>query len=96
MVFRRAYEKLKNKSDRKFSIQIYHHDNNGEPFYSSDSDVEKVILDFVGEHGLIITIITSEIMLSFSESNWLSHMGDDYVTFGSRKVDETYCIIEFC
>ncbi len=94
--FKKAYLQLRNKSDWRFSTQIYHHDDAGESFYSSESDVEKIILDYVEVHGLIITIITKETLLSFSEENWLAHVDERYVSFGSRHDDNTHCIIEFC
>lgn len=67
--FKKVCQHLKNKSDWKFSIQIYHHDFNGEPFFHAESNVEKVILDYVDEHGLIITIMTPDSSYSFSEKN---------------------------
>lgn len=94
--FKNAFQLLKDKVDWKFSVQTYHHDCNSEPFYSAESDVERVVLDHVEEHGLIIVIMTPETMISFSEKNWLTHVGKDYVTFGSKHDDETHCIIEFC
>jgi stress-induced morphogen len=94
--FKKAYQQLKNKSDMKFSIEIYHHDFSGEPLYNSESYVEKILLDYVDEHGLIITIMTSETTFSFSEKNWLVHVDEKYVSFGSSNDDDTYCIIEFC
>lgn len=94
--FKSAYQKLKSKHDWKFSIELYHHDFNSEPFLHTESYIEKVILDYVDEHGLIITVMTPDATYSFSENNWLVHVDDDYVSFGSKNDNDTHCIIEFC
>lgn len=96
--FKKAYQLLKNKSDWKFSIQIYHHDFSSEPLFFAESDVERIVLDYVDEHGLIITIMTKETSYSFSEKNWLVHVDidEEYISFGSKSDDETFCVIEFC
>ena len=94
--FKRAYQNLKEKSDMKFSIEMYHHDFSGEPTISAESGVEKVLLDYVDEYGLVITIMTSDINYSFSEKNWLAHVDEDYITFGSANGKGTHCSIVFC
>lgn len=96
--FQKAYLLLKSKIDWKFSIDIYHHDFSSEPLFSSEVDVERIVWDLIEEHGLIITIMTSDSSYSFSEKNWLVHVDIDetYITFGSKNDDETHCIIEFC
>ena len=94
--FREAYLHLKESIDMKFSIQINHHDDASEPFLSYESYVDKVVLDYCSCHGLVITIITDETVLSFNEKNWLVHVDTDYVSFGSANDNKTHCIIEFC
>lgn len=94
--FKKAYLHLKESSDMKFSTQIYHHDDASEPFLSYESYADKVVLDYVCYHGLVITIITEETILSFNEKNWLVHVDKDYVSFGSANDNKTHCIIEFC
>lgn len=94
--FKQVYQKLKSKDDWKFSIELYHHDFNSEPFIHTESDIEKIILDYVDEHGLIITVMTTEATFSFSEKNWLVYVDDDYVSFGSKYDDDTHCVIQFC
>lgn len=94
--FKRTYQKLKDKRDWKFSIELYHNDFSNEPMFHSESYPYKVMLDFVDEHGLIILILTPENAFSFSEKNWSTHADEDYVSFGSKNSDQTYCIIEFC
>jgi len=93
MSFKQAYEKLRNERHKRFSIQIYHNDCNSEPFHSSLSEVEGVILDFIDEK--IITVITTDSIISFSEEKWIPYAGGDYVSFCSIDDAETYCIIEF-
>lgn len=96
--FKKAYQLLKAMSDWKLSIQIYHHDFSSGPFFFAESDVERIVLDYVDEHGLIITIMTNETSYSFSEKNWLVNVGVDetYIAFASKNDGETHCIIEFC
>lgn len=94
--FKNAYSKLKRKDNWKFSIELYHYDANSEPFYFSESLVEKVLLDYINGSGLDITIMTKEISISFNEANFLAHTDENYVSFGSRYDNGTHCVIEFC
>lgn len=96
--FKKAYQLLKNKSDWKLSIQIYHHDFSSESFFSAESDVERIVLDYVDEHRLIITILTNETSYSFSEKNWSVNvdLDESYIAFRSKNDGKTHCIIEFC
>lgn len=94
--FKKAYQKLKAKDGWKLSIEFYHHDFISEPFLHGEFDTEKIVLDYVEEHGLIITLIMLETSFSFSEKNWSVHVAEDYISFGSKHDDDTHCIIEFC
>lgn len=91
-----AYRKFKDMVDRKFSFQLYHNNEAGEPHFSSMADVERINLDNLEGCGFIISILTEESIFSFSEEDWSAHTGEDYVTFGSKLDDETHYIIEFC
>ena len=91
-----AYNSFKDMQSRKFSIEIYHNDESSSPFISSTFDVERVILDYVGEGHFVITIHTEDTSYSFSNENWLAHVGSDYVSFGSSHDKITHCIIGYC
>lgn len=93
--FRDAYESLKEMEDWKFYIHLYHHDFSGEPQLTVGSYIETLRLDYVSDHGLIITIITTETTLSFSEKNYTVNTSNGDIVFVSKHDDETHCIIEF-
>lgn len=94
--FLKAYQRLKNKSEMKFSMQLHLHVASNEPVFSSESYATKTILDYTDEDGAIITIFTNEAVFSLTENNWLVHVGDDYVTFNSKEGSDTHFFIEFC
>lgn len=94
--FLKAYLKFKEKQDWKFSIQVYHNDESSEPFHSLEANVERIILDYIEDHDFVVGIHTNESTYSFASDNWLAHVDDHYVSFGSTHNDKTYCIIEFC
>src|SRR5699024_1352611 len=90
-----AFASFKDKSDWKFSIQIYHNDESSQHFFCAQVDVERVLLDYV-DGDFIITIHTEDSSYSFSSSNWLAYVDSGYVSFGSSFDEKTHCIIEYC
>jgi|SRR5690625_3094544 len=93
--FKTTYESLKEMEDWKFFIHLYHHDFNGEPFLTIGSYIETLRLEYVSEYGLIITIITPETILSFSEKNYYTNVSNGATVFASKYDNQTHCIIEF-
>lgn len=94
--FKVVYELLKKMEDWKFSISHYHHDFNDEPFLSIEKHVERLTLDYIDEHGLVITISTGDVILSFSEKNYTTNISNGTVVFASNYDNETHCFIDFC
>ena len=90
-----AYSDFKEMQDWEFSIQFYHNNEMGCPTFSSQTHIDKLILDYV-EDDFVITIFTEDNIYSFDSSNWLAFVGSEYVSFGSRHSDETHWIIEYC
>jgi hypothetical protein len=99
-VFQKSYERMKGifqENDLvRFNIEYYHFDTDSEPVISIDAEAEKLVLDYVPEHGLVISILTKESIISFSEKNYTTNLGsDNSVVFASKHNDETHCIIQF-
>lgn len=96
--FTSSYRKLeqlcKNKV-LKIYIQLYHHDEQSEPCLSIEGDVQNIMLEEVEGHGKVISIMTAETMVTFTEDNYFTNISNDAVVFSSKKDDETYYIIEF-
>lgn len=93
--FQRAYLKLKKEDETKFYIEFYHNDDPTEPNASINSYTESIILDFVEDHGYIVSIFTEETIIGFSEKNYEVTVSDDVVVFTSKHEDNTYFVIHF-
>lgn len=93
-----SYKKLEELNRSKalnIFIQLYHHDDQSEPFLFIEGPVESLKLEEVEEHGKIINITTPETMFTFTEINYHTNISDDAVVFSSKNDTETYYIIEF-
>ncbi len=96
--FQTSYKKLQeglNISTTKINVEYYHHDFQSEPFLHIEAHVDMVKLDFIGDHGQVISIFTPELTLVFTENNYHTNLSNDSVVFGSKHDEETYCIIQF-
>jgi len=93
--FKPSFKKLKLNAKKRYSMQFYHHDFNSEPFLHVDAYAQFVRMEEISEHGLIITIITPDTLITFSEKNHSTNISGDSVVFSSKHDDETYCIIDF-
>ncbi len=91
-----AYSDFKEMQDWMFSIEIYHNDENSEPFICAQVRPERVILDYVEGDHFVITIHTDGAIYSFSSENWMAHVDSHYVSFGSSHDEGTHCIIQYC
>lgn len=80
----------------RFNIEYYHFDVDSEPVISIDAEAERLVLDYVDEHGLVISILTKETIVSFSEKNYTTNLcSDNSVVFVSKNDKKTHCIIQF-
>ena|SRR5690625_826824 len=93
-----SYKKLEELNRNKalnIFIQLYHYDDQSEPFLFIEGKVESLRLEEVDEHGKIINITTPETMFIFSERNYHTNISNEAVVFSSKNDNETYYIIEF-
>ena len=91
-------QKLNDYIGKKVDIELYHHDDSSEPFSYISGSILRAFSESVEGHGNIITIITNETSLSFSEKNYnfiCGYIEDGIVIFNSKNDDETYCKITF-
>ena len=95
MKFLEVYHKLKEYDDWKFSISFHYHEDDT-PLLLIESEIERITLDHSSDAGFFVTIFTEESLISFCESQWLPHVGEEYITFGSKIDDGVHWIIEFC
>ncbi|WP_077317617.1 hypothetical protein [Virgibacillus proomii] len=98
--FKKSYAKMREIVREtvgvRFNIEYYHFDDDSEPVISIDAEAERLVLDYVPEHGLVISILTKESIISFSEKNYITNLSsDNSVVFASKHNDETHCIIQF-
>ncbi|MBN6206227.1 hypothetical protein JYK21_07170 [Ralstonia pickettii] len=96
--FGTIFNKLVNQSKNDLTnvnVEFYHHNFQNEPFLHIEASVENISIEEVDEYGKIISILTSETTLSFSENNYHANLSNDDVVFSSKNDDETYCIISF-
>jgi len=91
-----SYDILKHHFNEgyKFSIEVYHHDHNGEPYISVEAYPELVRPEHV-DGNLIILIHTKENAFTFSAENYNTNLSGDAVVFSSKKDDETHVFINF-
>ena len=92
-----SYEKIKEQTDEgiKFFIEFYHQDDQGEPFLFTSFYSDRIKLDHVSGHGMIINIFSKEITASFSQKKYNTNVSDGSVVFSSKNDVETYCVIDF-
>lgn len=94
--YARMREVFRETTGVRFNIEYYHFDDDSEPVISIDAEAERLVLDYVPEHGLVISILTKESIISFSEKNYITNLSsDNSVVFASKHNDETHCIIQF-
>lgn len=79
----------------KINVEYYHHDFQDEPLLHIEAHLEGVRQDFIEDHGHIISILTKETTIVFTENNYHTNLSNDDVVFSSKNDDETYCIITF-
>lgn len=94
--YARMREVFRETTGVRFNIEYYHFDDDSEPVISIDAEAERLVLDYVPEHGLVISILTKESIIGFSEKNYTTNLGsDNSVVFASKNDNETHCIIQF-
>ncbi|API92673.1 MULTISPECIES: hypothetical protein [unclassified Virgibacillus] len=97
--FKKSYAKMREIAREtvgvRFNIEYYHFDDDSEPVISIDAEAESLALDYVDEHGLVISILTKESIISFSEKSYTTNRGSDNSVVFASKHDEAHCIIQF-
>ncbi|MBT2600916.1 hypothetical protein J7E18_16405 [Oceanobacillus sp. ISL-73] len=96
--FNRTYKKIVEKADNdliKLNVEFYHHDFQSEPILHMEAKIQNVLFDKSRDDGSVITIMTNESYLSFTEKNYYTNLSGDDVVFSSKHNAETYCIIQF-